>query len=166
MRTEDSLKDYRPSRLVLPNIQPLHEDEPAWSLYERDVLSYNGKQFRREQTIRVARAGRLVEFTCDLGPAADWTIGNFVVMSLFEDSVGQVREAAEFMREEADKGLERAMQEHLEDVNVIEAAVLRAEQMQTWQRRNTHTTTNLRHQLNPKKDRPLLFAVTAPQHIT
>lgn len=125
--------------LFLPSIRRLSEDEKCWSLYERDEFTADFKRVRRIQTIRVIRDGRLVEFANDLGPASSFKAGPFTVMCLLEDSVGYALEYAHFMRNDGDKGLEQAMADHLGEINVIEAAALRAEQVRTHLARNTRT---------------------------
>ena len=142
-----SLYDYRPSLLILPTAPPLSPDERVWSLYEGDVMHFDGKGLRRQQTIRVFRGGNLVEFSIDLGIASDWTCGPIAIVSLLEDTVGQVREMVDTIRE--DNGLELAMQAHRESgPNVIERSVTSAEQVQEWMRRNGRTSRNLHLQQN------------------
>lgn len=137
----------------------LTDDEKAWSLYEIDYLTPNGKEYRRKQCIRVQRGERLVEFTLDLGLASNWSCGNFTIVSMNENTVGQVRESALFLREENAKLVDNQFQEHMQEENLFDQLLREAEQMAEWQRRNPHTIRNLRQQTN-KKDRPLLFPVT------
>ena len=151
------LKEYRPSSisLLIPGMQPLSPDEPCWSLYERDELTADFKRLRRVQTVRVLRNGRLAEFSVDMGPAGEFVAGPFTVVSILEDSVGQALEAADYLRGDNPADMARVMQEHLDEFNVIDAAITQAQQVQEWMRRNKRTTRNLRIQTNsqPRKGR-------------
>ena len=151
------LNDYRQLGILVPT-PPLHADERVWSLYERDVMTPDGKHELREQVIRVTRGGRLMEFGIILGAASRWTCGPFAITSLNEDSVGQVREMADTIR--ADNGLNLAIQDHKESgPSVIERAIQRAEQTQEWMRRNHATTRNLRLQKHDIKGERRVFSV-------
>lgn len=129
----------------------LHMDEKVWSLYEKDEqVTLRGPMYgkvRRFQTIRIIRDGKLVEFTRDLGPSANFVAAPFAVMSLLEDSVGQVMDYADFMRGDANTALDRAMADHLESFDVVQAALRQAEQVQAILKANP---VSLARHKNPK----------------
>lgn len=155
------LNDYRQRGLLIP-MASLSADEKAWALYERDVMTPDGKHEYREQVIRVTRGERLVEFGIVLGASSRWTCGPFAVMSLGEDSVGQVREMADNIR--ADNGLEVAIQGHKDSgPSVIERAITQAEQTKEWMKRNAVTTRNHRQQKHDIKGERRVFALGAPR---
>jgi hypothetical protein len=159
--SELQLNDYRQRGILVP-VAPLNSDEKVWSLYERDVMTPDGKHFYREQVIRVTRGERLVEFGIVLGAADRWTCGPFAVTSLNEDSVGQVREMADAIR--ADNGLDLAIQGHKDSgPSVIERAITQAEQTKEWMRRNAVTTRNRRLQKHDIKGERQVFAPGAPR---
>jgi len=130
--------------LLLPTLHPLGVDEKCWSLFERDEFTADFKHLRRVQTVRVQRDGNLVEFPRDMGPASSFKANGFVIPCLFEDTVGHALDYADFMRDQGEVGLQRAMDDHREEVNVIEQAILRAEMVQEYLRRNTRTLVQAR----------------------
>lgn len=127
---------------------PLRNDERAVSLVENDAILPNGKAWHRLQTVRVIRDGELYEFVRDMGPSANYAAAPLCIVTLETDSVGEVLDQANRLRE--DKGLEQAMADHLGEVNVVELALLRAEQMQEFLRRNRRSFP---HQPKRKKYR-------------
>ncbi len=143
---------HSPSRVIyLPGEQGLQADEKVWTLTESTTFSFDYKHLRRVQTIRVVRNDKMVEFTRDLGPAADWDTAPFAVVSLFADSVGQAMESADYLRGEGPAELLQVMQEHLHEYNVIDDAIQRATEMQSYMRANPRTIRNLQIQTNKQK---------------
>jgi len=80
----------------------INEDEPVWSLAERNLPSPNGKELRRYQIIIVRRDDRPSEWREDLGAASDFKKGEFRVQSYWYESVGQAREIADYLRTQPD----------------------------------------------------------------
>lgn len=128
--------------LLIPFLKPLHIDEKVWSLYERDELTPDGKQLFRVQAVRVERDRRLVEFTRVLGRSEEFTTEPFAIIILGTESVGRAMDRAEAYRRY--NGLQRAMDDHLEEVDVVQEAIKRAEMMQEYLRRNHRTTSRMR----------------------
>lgn len=128
--------------LLVPSVRPLHIDEMVWSLYEQDELTYDGKRLVRVQVIRVDRDGRLTEFRRTLGPASAFTAEPFAIMVLNTESVGRIMDKAENYRHH--NGLQRAMDDHLAEGDVVQAAIQRAEMTKEFIRRNPRTTGALR----------------------
>ena len=97
------------------------------------------------QGIRVFRDARLVQFDRDLGDAGQFTAAPFAIASLDQDSVGEAMDYADAMRGPAlQRDLRRVMDEHREQRDVIQIAIERAEQMQTWIRQNPVRAYGLR----------------------
>ena len=69
----------------------IHDDEKAWELRE---FNQAGVGYRRYQVITVVRDDRLTEWWDDLGPSAEFFGEGFIIPSLFEHSVGELREMA------------------------------------------------------------------------
>lgn len=128
--------------IYLPGAGALKEDEKAWSLREEDELSYDGKRLVRMQHIRVRRDGRLLDFAVEMGPAANYTNAGFELVLLGEHSVGQALEMAEKCR--LDTGLGEAMDEHLQEVDVVALMQMRAEIINEFRKRNARTVANIR----------------------
>lgn len=157
------LKEYRPSSLALliPGMHTLHPDEKCWSLYERDEITADFKQVRRMQTVRVIRGGRLVEFSVDLGPASAFTAAAFTIASMLEDSVGEVRDIAEYMRSDHQADLQRVMDDQRDEgPSIVDRAIESAAQMQTYMRRNPRHIRNLRLQKPKDRKHPLIHALS------
>ena len=130
-------RHYGSVAIIIPTLRPLHIDELAWSLYEDDRLSEDGKVLMRFQTVQVIRDGRRVEFPRALGPSHNYFAGPFLIPALEAHSVGEVVEMAELLR--GDKGLDRAMEAHAADFNVVEAAIQKHEMTREYMRRNPRT---------------------------
>ena len=128
--------------VFLPNSGRLREDEKAWSLREEDELTYDGKRLVRMQHIRVRRDGRLMDFAVEMGPSANYTNAGFELVLLGEHSVGEALEMAEKCR--LDTGLGQAMDDHLQEVNVVALMQMRAEMINVYRRRNQRTVANIR----------------------
>lgn len=79
----------------------IRQDEMAWELRE---FNKAGVGYRRYQVITVVRDDKLTEWWDDLGPAAEFFGEGFIIPSLFEHSVAELREMAEIARE--DNGFE------------------------------------------------------------
>lgn len=127
-------------------VAKLQRHEKCWILEERDELTPDGKSVRRIQSVRVWRDGRLIQFDRDLGPASAFAgVGPVGIVSLGEDEVGRVIDMAEDARRADMKaGLAQAMQDHLAAFNVVDAAVLQAEQVQRYLRQNPRTSDRIR----------------------
>ena len=129
--------------LFLPSAKPLSVDDKAWRLSEDDELSYDGKTLIRVQTVVVVREGRLVEFARPLGPAAKFKGADpFAILALGEDSAGEVMEQAHKLR--GDNGIQRVMDDHLDEVNVIEQMRQYADQIVEFRKTHQRTIANTR----------------------
>lgn len=129
--------------LILPSAGQLHIDDKVWSLTEENTLLNGGHRLARTQTIRVVREGRAVDYTRELGLATAFPGKQpFMLLLLDTASVGQAMEMAEQQRHY--DGLQKAMDDHQAEVNVVDLAITRAEQMQTYLRRNPRTTETMR----------------------
>lgn len=80
----------------------INEDEMVWSLAERNLPSPASKELRRYQIIIVRRDDRPSEWREDMGAASDFTKGEFRVQSFWYETVGQVREIAEYLHTQPD----------------------------------------------------------------
>lgn len=123
--------------IILPSLQPLGVDEKCWALIEEDRLSQDGKQLLRVQRIQVVRNGERVEFSKALGPSEDYLSGPFLIPALECHSVGEVADMANLLR--VDKGLDRAMEAHENEGNIIQTAIERIEMTREYMRRNHRT---------------------------
>lgn len=128
--------------LIVPSVRPLHIDEMVWSLYEQDELTYDGKRLVRVQVVRVNRGGRLTEFRRTLGPSSAFAAEPFAIMVLDTESVGRIMDKAEKYRHH--NGLQKAMDDHLAEGDVVQAAIQRAEMTKEFIKRNRRTVEHLR----------------------
>ena len=127
--------------ILLP--QPLNVDDKAWSLTEEDMVAADGKSVRRYQTIRVLRDDRLVDFTKDMGETVNFTTEPFYIPSFGVHSAGELFEYANILRRDG-TGLDKAMEEHREEQDLMGELVARAEMVQEYIKRNPRTVAQLR----------------------
>lgn len=128
--------------LLLPTIKPLSVDDKAWLLTEEDTFTPDGKQEVRTQTIRVLRDGRLIDFPRVMGPSAKYKGADpIIILALGEDSVGHIMDQADVLR--ADNGLQRALDDHLSEENVIDLMIQRVAQINEYRRRNLRTVARM-----------------------
>ena len=123
--------------IQLHAVKPLHSDEPAWGLFEKDVL-VDGKTLRRTQTVRVIRDDRLVDFTIDLGPSYKYKVEPFFIPSYKCLTVGQVLEYAERIRLDG-TGLQTAMDDYREEFDLRKAYIDQTEQRNKYIKQNWRT---------------------------
>lgn len=74
-------------------------DEKAWNLSEVNLVGGPGEGIRRAQVITVLRDDDLADYFEDMGPADAFTADQFRVPSLWEHTVGELREIAWWLRE-------------------------------------------------------------------
>ena len=128
--------------IILPSLLPLRIDEKAWSLFEEDKLTPDHKESHRYQTIRVFRNGNLVEFETDMGSSVLFKTEPFYIPSYTAHSVGQVLEYADLLRRDG-TGLQRALDDHREEANLMEAYIENTEILAQFVKRNPRTTADM-----------------------
>lgn len=74
----------------------------VWSLAEMNLPSPTSKSLRRYQIIIVKRNGKPAEWREDMGPSSSFKKGEFRVQSFWLESVGQVREIADYLHHQSD----------------------------------------------------------------
>lgn len=79
----------------------VHPDEKALALVERDLLTTDYRERRRWQFVYVLRNDNVAEWTRDMGLASDYPYASeFRIYSFWEDSVAELKEQAEGMRDD------------------------------------------------------------------
>lgn len=121
---------------------PLQDSDKVWMLVETDTFVDNNKSLHRIQVIQVMRDHQIVEFDLDLGPSENFPSEPLMIFSGGEDYAGDILAMAADLRYE--NSLQRVMQEHLEERNVITELLERAEQMKTFAERNPRTIRRFR----------------------
>ena len=127
--------------ILAPEQKPLQEDDKCWLLTEEDRFVNNNTARHRFQLIQVVRNHELFEFDVDMGPAEDFECGPFAIWSGGEDYVGNVLEMA--IQRRVDNDLQRVMDDHLSEVNIIEQLMIEEDQSTTFAKRNLRTTRRL-----------------------
>ncbi len=76
----------------------INTDEWVWSLAERNLPTPDSKSIHRYQIMIVRRGDRLAEWRQDMGLASNFRRGEFRVQSFWYETVGQVRDIADYLR--------------------------------------------------------------------
>jgi hypothetical protein len=89
-----------------PKTLSVDPDERAWGLFETNTNTFDSRGYRRFQVIEVNRNGELARYIEDLGPAVLFPATPFVIPSLFEHTVAELRDIAERQRNRPERWLD------------------------------------------------------------
>lgn len=98
----------------------INEDELVWSLAERNLPTPDSKSIHRYQIIIVLRNDRPAEWQEDMGPASKYKKGEFRIQSFWYETVGQVREIAEYLHSQTEDWRDRIIPADLVDEYKVE----------------------------------------------
>jgi len=98
----------------------INEDELVWSLAELNHLAPDSKSMRRYQQIIVLRDNRPAEWWDDMGLSSDYTKGEFRVHSFWYETVGQVRDIADYLRSQTEDWRDKIIGADLVDEYKVE----------------------------------------------
>lgn len=121
----------------------LQYDEKAWSLFEEDRYTPNGKALHRYQLVRVIRDDRVAEFEIDLGNSANFDVEPFYIPSLLVHSVGEVLDIAATLRRDG-TGLQAFMDDDRAKFNPVQQLIDETEMVQRFIKENPRTVAELR----------------------
>lgn len=83
---------------VVPVTDHISPDEKALKLQELNYLTDQYREAHRWQFIYVNRGGKLAVYITDMGLAVNWSHGEIIIVSNWEDSVAYLQEEANKMR--------------------------------------------------------------------
>jgi hypothetical protein len=89
-----------------PRAMSVDPDERAWGLFETNTNTADSRGYRRFQVIEVNRNGRLARYIEDLGSALLFVAQPFVIPSMFEHTVAELRDIAERQRNRPEEWLD------------------------------------------------------------
>ncbi len=105
---------------MLPQTERISEDEPAWSLAELNLRTPDSRATHRYQVVVVRRDGEPAQHREDMGLSTNYKKGEFRVQSFWYESVGQAREIADYLRNQADDWRDRIIPMDVVDEYLVE----------------------------------------------